>query len=218
MADTTPEDQLDLFVEDQRASKVPLLSREDEDRIRQLQRLGPDERIAGMLNVSQLQEQLAGGVKIPYKPSRPCPRCGSIKAVVRQSGSQLPVTCTECDQVFYNAPKSELGLVERSVKTLRQDISPGQQARILNRDHGRCMFCGTREELTIGHLLSVADGFRVGATRAELYDDANLAALCEGCNSGLSERSVSLSTCVIMHYLLQTERFQALTRSAARPS
>src|SRR5579864_8844949 len=107
MAGTPPEDQLDLFADDQEAATVPLLTPEETDRIRQLQRLGPDERIAGMLNVSQLREQLAGGTRFPYKPSRPCPRCGSIEAVVGQSGSQLPVTCTSCNRVSNNAPKSE---------------------------------------------------------------------------------------------------------------
>ncbi len=215
MAETPPDDQLDLFAEDQRASTVPLLAPDEEDRLRQLQRLGPDERIAGMLNISQLQRQLADGATIDYRPSRPCPRCGGVDAAIHQAGTQLPVTCTKCNRVSYNAPKSELGLVERSVKTLREDISPSQQARILNRDHGRCIFCGSHDHLTIGHLLSVRDGFRVGATRQELFDDANLAAMCEGCNAGLGTRSVSLSTYVVMSYLLRSERLHMLSRTSA---
>jgi 5-methylcytosine-specific restriction endonuclease McrA len=215
MTESTPDDQLGLFAEDQRAATVPLLTPDEEDRLHQLQRLGPDERIAGLLNVSQLQTQLAHGATIGYKPSRPCPRCGGVDAVVRQTGTQLPVTCTRCNRVSYNAPKSELGLVERSVKTLRDDISPSQQARILNRDHGRCIFCGSRDDLTMGHLLSVRDGFRLGATREELFDDANLAAMCEGCNAGLSSQSVSLSTYVIMCYILRSDRLHAFSNSPA---
>jgi hypothetical protein len=31
----------------------------------------------------------AGGARIPYKPSRPCARCGSVKPVVGATGSRL---------------------------------------------------------------------------------------------------------------------------------
>lgn len=212
MADQPSGDQLDLFDEDQQIASVPLLSPADGQRLQEMRRLTPDERVQGLLNVGQLQEQLAGGGGIPYRPSRPCRWCGSADAELRKSGTQLPVLCRSCGRVSYNAPRVEVGLAERSVVTLREEIPPSQQARILDRDHGRCVLCSGREDLTIGHLLSVADGMAVGATREELYDDANLAAMCEACNSGLSRRSVSLLTFTIMRHLIQAERLRSSAR------
>jgi hypothetical protein len=58
----------------------------------------------------------------------------------------------------------------------------------------------------MGHLLSVADGFALGALESELYDDANLAAMCEACNAGLGKRSMSPRTYrVILFRLIQAE-------------
>ena len=168
--------------------------------------LSPDERLQGLLNVAQLRAQLDAGAVVSYIPSRRCPRCQGTDAVLTRSGDQLPVRCNNCNAVFYNAPKVEVGFAARTVRTLRDDISPSQQARILDRDHGRCALCGSSENLVIGHLLSVAEGERVGATREELYDDANLAAMCEGCNAGLSSRSVSPLTYVILLHLIRAER------------
>lgn len=51
----------------------------------------------------------------------------------------------------------------------------------------------------MGDLLSLADGEKVGATRDELFADANLAAMCETCNAGLGERSLSLLSVTLMH-------------------
>jgi hypothetical protein len=210
--DQVERDQLDLFVEDEAAAQVSLATPEELRERRELQRLSPDERLQGLLNVSQLRDRLRAGERVPYIPSRECRWCGSDAAELEQSGTQLPVRCRDCGRVSYNAPKAEVGLAHRSVRTLRANISPSQQARILERDHGRCVLCGTTEEITIGHLLSVADGMRVGATIQELNDDANLAAMCQACNIGLSDRSVSLLTYTILGYLLRAE----VQRSHAR--
>lgn len=206
MTDEADREQLDLFAEEQALTSVPLQSPEELERRRELMRLGPDERMQGLLNVRQLRERLAAGDQVPYVPSRPCRWCGSIEATLGESGNQLPVRCVSCGRVSYNAPKDEVGFANRSVKTLRADVSPSQQARILDRDHGRCVLCGTSDYLTIGHLLSVADGLRVGAAPEVLNDDVNLAAMCEGCNSGLGEQSVSLLTARLFHHLLEAQR------------
>jgi 5-methylcytosine-specific restriction endonuclease McrA len=87
----------------------------------------------------------------------------------------------------------------------------------MERDHGRCVLCGTPDDLTIGHLLSVADALRVGATTAELGDDANLAAMCQACNLGLGRRSVSLLTATILHHLLQAERLRSAKPATSYP-
>jgi len=214
--------QLDLFGEDQRVASVPLATPEEIEQRLQLARLSPDERVQGMLNIAQLREQLDAGETIPYIPSRACTRCGGTTALLESSGNQLPVRCASCGTVYYNAPKAEVGLAPRTVQTLRDDVSPSQQARILDRDHGRCILCGGREDLVIGHLLSLQDGERLGATQVELYDDANLAALCEGCNSGLSGRSISPITYRILLHLIQASidrsNKAARTRVTADPS
>lgn len=62
---------------------------------------------------------------------------------------------------MYWAPGAETGRKPRTVSTLRKG------------------------PLHIGHPLSVEDGVAVGADNTLLYDDANLAAMCETCNLGL---------------------------------
>lgn len=65
---------------------------------------------------------------------------------------------------------------------------------MLSRDNGRCVLCGRSAAegalLTIGHLLSVRDGDRLGAEQHLVWDDLNLAAMCDTCQLGLHDRSV----------------------------
>jgi 5-methylcytosine-specific restriction endonuclease McrA len=120
----------------------------------------------------------------PYTSRKPCPRCGTTKAVLIRRSNQNTVRCADCRTLLYNAPKTETGEKTRTVRTLRPRIKPSQQARILDRDGGRCVLCGSTDALTIGHLLSIEDGADLGATVTELNSDANLAAMCEACNLG----------------------------------
>ncbi len=210
-------DELTLFADDQQAAAIPLMSPEEAQRRRQLQLMSADERLQGILNVHQLRQQLQQGSRVNYTPSRPCP-CGSVDAEIRQSGDQLPVSCRVCGRAFYNAPKLEVGLKARTVANLRRGISARSRARILDRDHGRCVLCGTTTNVTIGHLLSVADGEKVGASQEELYSEANLASMCETCNSGLGSQSISLLTFTIMHHLLRAELHRADAYPASFPS
>ena len=211
-------EELTLFEQDQAVASVPLMTpEEDEKRRHQLRLMSADERLQGILDVHQLRDRLQQGFRATYIPSRPCPNCGSANAEIRQTGDQLPVSCLNCGRAFYNAPKVEVGFKPRSVSNLRQGISASKRARIFNRDHGRCVLCGHTSCLVIGHLLSVADGEKVGATDDELYADVNLAAMCETCNSGLSDRSLSLLTYTIMHHLLEVELHQVALRGASPP-
>ena len=129
-------------------------------------------------------------------PRSPCQRCGSTEAIVHMVSHQATVRCARCNAFLYNAPRVELGHAKRSVHTLRKHITPTQQARILNRDHGRCVLCGRKNDLTIGHLLSLEDGLTQGIERTVLNHDLNLAAMCESCNLGLlhSDKSVHART------------------------
>jgi len=70
------------------------------------------------------------------------------------------------------------------------------------------VLCGTHEVLTIGHLLSLEDGARLGAASVELYSDANLAAMCETCNAGLRHGPSSINVrtyLTIVWRLVQTQ-------------
>lgn len=149
-----------------------------------------------------------------HRARDPCPDCNTYQAQLLVVGNQATVRCDSCGRFLYNAPLTETGERKRSVRTLRKGVRPAQQARILNRDRGRCVLCGSTDDLTIGHLLSVADGAALGATEHELNSDANLAAMCEGCNLGLlhAEGSVTPRTyAVLIWRLVQAE----LRRKAA---
>src|SRR5262249_16722275 len=144
-----------------------------------------------------------------YRSRRACPRCGTDDAVLLRRGQQSTIRCARCDRFLYNAPKIETGERRRTLRTLRRSIRPKQQARILNRDRGRCVLCGSRDELTIGQVRRLEDGDAVGADTQVLYDDSNLAAMCEACNIGLRHgpRSITPRTYVVILFLLvQAER------------
>jgi 5-methylcytosine-specific restriction endonuclease McrA len=148
--------------------------------------------------LARMRESLERAGSKTHDMREPCRFCDFPLGVLVERGNQNTVKCARCKRHSYNAPKTETGQVERTVRTVRAKMKPSQQARILDRDHGRCVLCGTNDDLTIGHLLSVAEGFSLGASDAELSDDANLAAMCEGCNAGLGARSVSSRTYLII--------------------
>ncbi len=155
--------------------------------------------------IARMRNILEQSGSTPHDMRKPC-ACGCPLGVLTIRGNQNSVSCARCKTFIYNAPKTETGQKQRTVRTLRQTIKPAQQARVLDRDHGRCVLCGTADELTIGHLLSIADGCALGAIESELNHDANLAAMCEGCNAGLGSRSVSTRTyLIIMLKILQAE-------------
>jgi len=112
--------------------------------------------------------------------------CQTSDGYIRTAGAQDVVRCACCHRAQYNASRVETGRTPRSVTTVRNGIRPSQRARILMRD-GRCVMCGSRELLQVGHLVPVAGGLAAGLTEAELNDDENLAAMCPECNAGLGE-------------------------------
>ena len=137
----------------------------------------------------------------------PCPECSVTSAVLEEKGGQDTVRCAQCGRLLYNAPRTETGRRPRTAATVRRDIKAGQQARVLERDQGRCLLCRRADiPLNVGHLLSVEEGLALGASEAELFDDANLAAMCEACNLGLAGLSVSPRTYAVMLWLLRAER------------
>lgn len=121
----------------------------------------------------------------------PCAHCGSNEGRIEPRGGQNCVFCAGCNRHLYNAPKSETGEKTRSIRT-RPEIKPSQRARVLDRDSHRCVSCGSTDRaLHIGHLVSVDAGIKLGMTESDLYDDENLATICEECNLGMGSRSVN---------------------------
>jgi hypothetical protein len=103
----------------------------------------------------------------------------------------------DCGLFQYNAPRVETGRAVRSVTTVHNGIGPKQRARVLMRDGNACAICHASDKpLHVGHLLSVEVGLECGLTEVELNDDENLAAMCDECNLGLSDRPVPLRLAV----------------------
>ena len=121
----------------------------------------------------------------------PCVRCGCTMGRVGYKNGQDVVRCFQCDGYAYSRPKSESGKPQRHVRT-RPEIKPSTKVRILERDNYTCIICHRDDlPLHVGHLLSVTEGKAQGLTEAELFDDENLAAVCEECNLGQGGRTVS---------------------------
>lgn len=161
-------------------------------------------RETGRFYLARTRELLQRGGR--EYPARPCTYCASTNGILIETNGQNTVYCGECGKHSYNAPKTETGQRRRTVATVRPGIKPSQQARIFDRDQGRCVLCGSKDHLTIGHLLSIEEAYALGTVGPELNDDANLAAMCEACNLGLSRHSVSPRTyAVIMHSLVKAE-------------
>ncbi len=160
--------------------------------------------------IARMRKQL--GTITQYDSRQDCPDCGIKSAAVAPSNGQNVVRCAKCGRHLYNAPKTETGERPRTVSSLRHTIKPSQQSRILDRDHRTCLLCGRADvQLTIGHLLSVEEGVGVGASEGELYNDANLAAMCESCNLGLGRHSISPRTYAVI--MLHLERAETLRGS-----
>lgn len=161
-------------------------------------------RETARFHISRTRELLRDGGK-PYT-SRACRFCDSTDGILLERNGQNTVYCGKCGKHSYNAPKTETGQRPRTVQTVRKAIKPSQQARIFDRDQGRCILCGAKDRLTIGHLLSIDDAYEMGELGPELHDDANLAAMCEACNLGLGRHSISPRTyAVLMHRLVKAE-------------
>ena len=115
----------------------------------------------------------------------PCAGCGGLEGVIREKNGQDTVWCLGCGKYTgWNASRVATGRSVRSVSTVHAAIKPKQRARILARSGAKCEVCGKRNELHVGHILSVSVGLTYGLTEALLNDDENLLALCPECNLG----------------------------------
>ena len=128
----------------------------------------------------------------------PCRHCGSIEGRIQPSNGQDCAYCSSCGLFQYNAPRTETGRAPRSVQSTHEAILPSQRARILQRATGRCELCGSPRELSVGHLLSVADGHAAGLPDGVINHDENLAAFCAECHLGMGRESIPVRLLVAL--------------------
>ena len=170
----------------------------------------PERRFTNMSRASAARRR----AERPFTARQPCPRCNTTDAYLEAAGDHDAVRCGICGKWLYHAPKTETGKAPRTVANLRPGIKAGQRARILDRDMGRCVLCGSTERLQVGHMLSVEDGYELGLENALLFSDANLAALCEACTLGLGSRSMSPRTYFRIRAALLTADRRAVPETA----
>lgn len=114
----------------------------------------------------------------------PCKYCGATEGTITPRNGQQVVNCAQCAQYLYCAPRTETGEAQRSVTTIHNGISASKRARIFIRGNGQCEVCGGRDQLHLGHVVSVDVGFKAGLTDEEINHDNNLYIACEECNLG----------------------------------
>ena len=121
-----------------------------------------------------------------YEMRAPCRYCHELAGRIVGRSGQDCVYCLRCDRWQYNAPRTETGRKQRTVRTVHDDIKPSVRFKVLQRARGHCEMpgCGATGDLHIAHLLSVKDGFEAGIPEAQLNGPANLCALCPECNLG----------------------------------
>lgn len=125
-------------------------------------------------------------------PLRNMCECGSVTGELRPNNGSNDVYCIVCKKYCFCARKDELDSTVEPRNDRIKKFKPKQKARILLRDSGRCILCGTNEDvLHIGHLISVKDGPQLGLSDDDLWSDENLATMCSECNLGLGADSVT---------------------------
>lgn len=142
-----------------------------------------------------------------YQMRAPCTSCGHSVGRVSTVNGQDTVRCELCGTFQYNAPRAETGREKRSVTRNREPLKPGKRARILERDGYRCQLCGSRENLHVGHVMSVKEGLTYGLTQEELDDDENLMAMCDECNLGQGDTPMAPRLYrVLLQYRIKTRK------------
>ena len=125
----------------------------------------------------------------------PC-TCGCSTGEIEVKSGQDVVRCSDCGAWCYNRPKAESGKATRSVST-RSDIKPKKRAKVLLRANNACEVCRrTGVILHVGHVVSVAEGRKVGLSDVELNSAENLIAMCEECNLGLGKETIPIKNYV----------------------
>lgn len=127
---------------------------------------------------------------------KPCLACGNEYGEIVTRNGQDCVFCLSCRKFQYNAPKTETGREPRTVTTARSVLKPKLRAKLLMQANGRCEFCGQRENLHIGHIISVKAGVALGLSDEQINDAENLAVMCDECNLGVGDEPLPLKLAV----------------------
>jgi hypothetical protein len=125
-------------------------------------------------------DQVIGAVLTTGFPSQPCSRCGEKLwrfGELSPNAVSSSWTCLYCGKrlvlMAHSAQNQEGSLT-------RQPIPKAVQREVWQRDQGRCVECGSRENLEFDHIIPVSRG---GATTTR-----NVQLLCESCNRRKSDR------------------------------
>jgi 5-methylcytosine-specific restriction endonuclease McrA len=65
------------------------------------------------------------------------------------------------------------------------------RARIIKRDKGLCVYCGSTDNLSVDHVIPRSRAGECGLTRGEVHSDSNLVSACSDCNSSKSNKLVT---------------------------
>jgi 5-methylcytosine-specific restriction endonuclease McrA len=69
----------------------------------------------------------------------------------------------------------------RTSHSLRQKI---------HQEYGECVYCGSRDKLTIEHIVSKSNRIAYGMTESELKSPENIVVACKSCNTLKGDRSL----------------------------
>lgn len=144
-----------------------------------------------------------------YTMRAPCTRCGHSVGRVSTVNGQDTVRCELCGTFQYNAPRIETGREKRSVTRNREPMKPSKRARILERDGYRCQLCGSRENLHVGHAMSVKHGPAYGLTPEDIDHEENLLTMCDECNLGQGDTPISQRIVLsLIRYRIATRKIE----------
>ncbi len=127
-----------------------------------------------------------------HRMSRACGKCGCTEGVLSPRNGQICCFCRDCGKLVYNVPRHELGL---KPQPMRDDgVSESTRYEVMERASFRCEFCGTdasKRTMVLAHLLSQKDIRTGGLPLRSANDIENLAWLCDECNAGMADKSVT---------------------------
>jgi hypothetical protein len=125
-------------------------------------------------------------------PGGTCTACGSKQGFITAVGTQNVLRCNGCERHLYNPSRVETGDKPRTLATTHEAIKPAKRLKIIERASGRCETCGSRSLLQVGHVVSVADGHKLGMADSVINSDENLICQCAECNSGQGRGTMPL--------------------------
>lgn len=135
----------------------------------------------------------------PIHMRAPCPRCTATDGHIKERQGQNTVWCDTCNTYQYNAPKTETGQKQRTVRS-RETVTPSQRARVMG---GRGGTDGVI--LHLDHLISRDEAQRIGHLDELIDSEWNLAPMCEECNLGKRNNSAQFLNLIYRVLLIKQQ-------------